>query len=346
MVDSGQFELLSVLIVDDDRATRLIASRLLEHAGLRTVQAEDGAAAVEYLARNAASVGVVLLDVMMPRLDGFEVLERIRQADASREIPVILLTAHATDDDEVVRALELGADEHLSKPFSGKVLVAKVRAYYRRRLSQLANSERLKAAESLATTDSLTGLYNRRQFDSQLRVEANFASRHREPFALLMIDLDHFKAVNDTFGHPEGDRVLKYTAECLVNTLRGSDQAFRFGGEEFAALLRGSDRERALRAAERVNQRLRQQPFTFANGQQRPISASIGVAYADASNDFNTNELLQRADAALYRAKDRGRDRAEAEPEAPRSVSGEVPRAPTSTLVAPLSSGRISERVS
>jgi diguanylate cyclase (GGDEF)-like protein len=314
MGEAEDFKKLVVCVADDDRPSRMIAARWLEHAGFRVMQAEDGAATLELLRSHGPSIAVLLLDVMMPRMDGFEVLERMASMPECRGVPVVLLTAHANDEDDVVRGIETGADHHLAKPFSGKILVAKVRSLYRRRWAEMKLDQRLRAAESLATTDALTGLCNRRQFDAQLRQESLYSERHQQPFALLMVDLDHFKSVNDNYGHPEGDRVLQYVAKCLSAALRGSDQAFRFGGEEFTALLRGCDRERAQMVAERVRARIHKSEFTFSNGDQRRITASIGIAFADQSNQFEHKSLLERADAALYRAKRCGRDRVEAEP--------------------------------
>jgi diguanylate cyclase (GGDEF)-like protein len=313
MSETEDFSALWVCVVDDDRPSRALAARWLEHAGFRVLQAEDGRAALTMIEKNADVLGVILLDVMMPQLDGFEVLELVRKNPATALIPVVFLTAHATDEDYVVRGIEGGADEHLTKPFKGKVLVAKVRALYRRRLSQLGLDQRLRAAEALAFTDALTGLSNRRAFDPQLRVESTFSERHHQPFALLMLDLDYFKSVNDEFGHPEGDRVLKYVAECILRTMRGSDQAFRLGGEEFAILLRGCDREAGFRAASRFRDCIGKCEFAFSNGSSRLITTSVGVAFCDVSNDFRVANMLARADAALYRAKQLGRNRAELE---------------------------------
>lgn len=300
-----------VLIVDDDAATRALTQRWIERAGFVAESVDRGEAALERTLSDPRRIAVIVLDVMMPGMDGFEVLERLRADPEAAEIPVVLLTAHANQDEDVVRGIERGAADHIEKPYSGPVMVAKVTSLAKKRGDALAVRERLARAEQQATTDALTGLANRRAFDAQLVREANYARRRKEPFGLVMIDVDFFKSYNDLFGHAEGDRVLQHVAACLAATLRKSDYAFRIGGEEFAVLLRGSDREQARLAAERLRAAVREAPITLGegDGEERRVTFSAGVAVADADNDFATDELTIRADTALYAAKRAGRDR-------------------------------------
>jgi diguanylate cyclase (GGDEF)-like protein len=304
---------LKVLIADDDAATRKLVARFLQNAGIPSLEASNGEEALELARSECDRIGVILLDVMMPKMDGFEVLQYLKKEGRAAHIPVILLTAHANEENDVVRGLEIGADDHLEKPFRGAVLVAKVRALSNRRKEAMDLSERLKVAESMATTDPLTALGNRRHFQNQMALQEAFTTRHREPLSLLMLDLDHFKSVNDTYGHPEGDRVICYAAECIREGLRLTDQGFRLGGEEFAVLLRGSDRAGGLLVASRLVNVLAKNEFEFSGGQKRLITVSVGVASADAENDYNVENLVERADRALYRAKHGGRNRAELE---------------------------------
>jgi two-component system, cell cycle response regulator len=241
------------------------------------------------------------------------VLARLHADERTRPIPVILRTAHATADADVVRGIEGGAVDHLTKPYSGPVLLARVGALARQRRDAFLVAARLAHAERQATTDPLTGLQNRRAFEAQFAREVAFAGRHRAPFALLMLDVDKFKVVNDTWGHAEGDRVLLHVSRLLSDTLRTSDYVFRLGGEEFVALLRGADRSAATHTAERIVMALRSTPIGIA-GELRRITASLGVAVADAGTNFDCRGLLERADAALYGAKRAGRDRVEVEP--------------------------------
>lgn len=299
----------TVLVVDDDAATRLLTSRWLSRAGMKVVEAEDGQAALDVVRESPEHISVIVLDVMMPVMDGYEVLARLNSDPDTAGIPVVLLTAHANDEEDVIRGIQHGAYDHLAKPYRGPVLVARVKALIEKRHREFNVNVRLRRAEQQATTDPLTGLSNRRDFERALSRETAFAERHREPLSLLLIDIDHFKSVNDLFGHAEGDRVLVLVSQCIQATLRRSDHAYRLGGEEFAVLLRGTDSSAALAAGRRIQEALRAQPVEFNTGDQRTITFSGGVASADLDSDFVTREIVERADQALYAAKRGGRDR-------------------------------------
>lgn len=298
----------TVLVVDDDAATRLLTSRWLGRAGVQVVEAGDGAEALAKIRLNPDSICVIVLDVMMPVMDGYEVLARLQSDPETSGIPVVLLTAHANDDDDIIRGIQHGAVDHLAKPYRGPVLVARVKALIEKRRRDFNVAFRLDVAERQATTDLLTGLSNRREFERALGREVAFAARQREPLSVLLIDIDRFKSVNDEFGHPEGDRVLVLVSKCIQETIRRSDHAYRLGGEEFAVLLRGTDRSAALAAGERILEALRRRPVTFPTGASRVITFSAGVASADLDSDFVTEQLVERADQALYAAKRGGRN--------------------------------------
>jgi diguanylate cyclase (GGDEF)-like protein len=301
-----------VLVVDDDDTVRLLIRSWLGKAGLACLEASSGEQALAILAGGAA-VDVIVLDVMMPGLDGFAVAARLREDPLTADIPVLMLTAHATSDADVVASAEAGAIDHLSKPFRGPVLVAKVKSAAVRGRAARALQQRVASAEARATIDALSGLYNRREFDLQIRKEAAYAVRHQRPFALFLFDLDHFKSINDTFGHEGGDKVLVHVAEGLRQTLRREDSAFRYGGEEFAVILRMCTEDEALRMAERFRGWLGQHPIHLqpvSGGETTPrvITFSGGVSAAARENEFRVVDLVGRADAALYRAKNEGRD--------------------------------------
>ncbi len=305
---------LRVLIVDDDAASRLLAARTLQSAGFSTLTAADGSEALERVRQFPESIGVIVLDVLLPALGGFQVLEQLKRDERCRDIPVILLTAQANQESDVVRGIRVGADDHVQKPFSNVVLKAKVRALCDRRRESLRLIHRLKLAEELAATDALTGLGNRRAFQDQLDVEVATARRHRRPLGLVVFDIDHFKSVNDRFGHPEGDRVLEYVSQKMRGALRVSDQAYRLGGEEFAVLLRDCEAEGAMTTAERVLAAVGGAPFRFSGGATEKVTLSAGVSVMDASNAFDSVDLFARADKALYEAKATGRKRVVQEP--------------------------------
>jgi diguanylate cyclase (GGDEF)-like protein len=300
-----------VLVVDDDTAVRGLIRTWLHKSGIHCIEASSGEQALAIIASGAV-IDAIVLDVMMPGIDGISVAQRLSEEPVTAQIPILMLTAQATSDADVIASAEAGAIDHLAKPFSGPVLVAKVRSAAARGREARVVRTRLQFAEAHAAIDGLTGLYNRREFDLQVRKEAAYAIRHARPFALLLFDLDHFKAVNDTFGHEQGDRVLVHVADAIREVLRREDSAFRYGGEEFAALLRMCGVDDAQRMAERLSTWLKKHPIRLkaADGTEevRVITFSGGVATADATNEFRVHDLVTRADAALYQAKREGRD--------------------------------------
>jgi two-component system cell cycle response regulator len=300
----------SVLVADDDDSLRMLIVRWLTKAGLACIEARSGEEAIQRAKDLADGLDAIVCDVMMPGLDGFAVLEHLKADAATKEIPVMLLTAHANADTEIVRGVEAGAVDHLAKPFSGPVLSAKVRALVAQRRGLRTLEKKLRYAEKHATIDGLTGLFNRRQFEVRYAEEAAHARRHARPLALILIDLDHFKSINDTFGHEEGDRVLQHVGAAIPGVLRAEDSAFRYGGEEFVILLRDCSASAARVVAERLREALRATPVTLGTeAEVRTITFSGGVAAAEAANSFKTDDLVARADGALYRAKRGGRDR-------------------------------------
>ncbi|NUP11554.1 MAG: diguanylate cyclase [Polyangiaceae bacterium] len=301
----------NVLVVDDDEDTRRLVVRWLARSRLSSVEADSGGAALEILRRDPSKIDLVVLDVMMPGLGGFDVMKAMQADPSLKVIPVIFLTAHADDEAAIVTSASLGAIDHLTKPFSGPILVAKVLRGIQQRVVQRELERKLADAEKRARIDLLTQLGNRQLFYERLRDESAFARRHRTPFCLAMLDIDHFKDVNDTLGHEAGDMALKHFAKLVSATIRQGDAAFRYGGEEFVVLLRSSDVSAGLAAMERLRAALQLLPVKFRDGSSRSITFSSGLAVADESNDFMTDGLLSRADEALYRAKEGGRNRDE-----------------------------------
>lgn len=298
----------TVLLVDDDAGMRALVRRWLQGAGLACLEADSGAAAVELLSRE--DVDAMVLDVAMPQLDGHGVLAWLRSAPRNRGLPTLVLSAHETGDEHVVRTLEEGATDHLAKPFLGPVLAAKVKRMAQRGQELRALRWALCRSEEDALTDPLTGLFNRRCYDQRLQEEAAWAARHSRTLALATLDLDRFKRINDTYGHPEGDRVLRHTASVLAGSFRREDLRFRMGGEEFAVLMRDTEADEAVAAVERAAQALRNAPLLLGPGlEATTITFSAGVAVTTPQDGHATSDLLARADHALYQAKQDGRDR-------------------------------------
>ncbi len=293
---------VTVLIADDSLVIRAVVRAHLEEKGYAVVEAEDGIAAVERCA--ATRPDVVLLDIEMPGLDGYEVLARLKGAPELQDIPVVFLTSRSGMDD-VVAALEAGAHDYLRKPFEPQELVARVAAAAQVKKLQDQLRQRNDELDRMTRTDALTGLFNRRHLDQELIRQYSIAYRNCTPIAVLLLDIDHFKNVNDTYGHPAGDFVLQEFGRRLGAEVRAGDIAGRWGGEEFLVVLPGADLPAALTAAERIRLAVCRAPVVL-NGTQIPITVSGGCALGPLDTP---EELVARADAALYEAKVGGRNR-------------------------------------
>jgi diguanylate cyclase (GGDEF)-like protein len=254
---------------------------------------------------------LVITDCMMPEVGGFELVQRIRAAQSSY-VYIIMVTSIA-DKDNVVRALAAGADDYLTKPFHVEELMARVNVG--RRLIDLHRQleEKNRLLEQAALTDALTGLPNRRAIDAWAAHQLAAAVRHRFSFWVVLIDLDHFKHVNDTYGHDAGDAVLRAFGEILQSSTRSSDIAGRIGGEEFLHAVTHADEQDMPLIVERTRAKLIARTFAFGDSQVT-VTASFGVAGFRGKTAPPFGELISRADRALYRAKQMGRNRAEFEP--------------------------------
>ncbi|MCB9610966.1 MAG: diguanylate cyclase [Sandaracinus sp.] len=291
-----------VLIIDDSEAIHALLDVRLRDESLELIHALDPRRGLE-LAR-AHSPDVILLDVDMPDQDGFEVLESLRGYPETKLVPVLFLTG-AMDTETKVRGLELGAMDYITKPFEVAELKARVRAALRVKALQ---DELL----AFGRIDPLTGLWNRRYFDSRLAQEVSEALRTQRALGLLMIDADHFKRINDTHGHPAGDAVLQQLGAWTTHAVRATDVVCRYGGEELAVLLPGADRNPGLTVAERVLHAVRNGTVRH-EGIELRVTVSIGLAWLDSWNVLDpkacATTLLRHADRALYDAKRAGRDR-------------------------------------
>lgn len=300
----------SVLVVDDSRLVRAMVAVHLKAAGFAVQEAENGEAALELLSRG--TFDVIITDLRMPGLDGFGVLAAVKRLGLSVEV-IILTGAHAQDMSSAVRALRLGAHDYLTKPpaSADEVILTVERAIEKKRLRE-ANQRLLRELQSLSRTDGLTGVPNRRSLDGALAQEIARSRRHGDPLGLVMLDIDHFKRINDTHGHSGGDEVLRSFARTVAGTLREGDVLYRYGGEEFVAVLSHADLRGAMNAAERIVRAVAESSIPVGPTTIN-ITTSAGVA-ALASCDADGSSLVARADAALYGAKRSGRNRAQASP--------------------------------
>ena len=301
-----------VLIVDDHEDNVELLRARLESWGFRTEAASDGDAALKAVERDPPDL--ILLDVMMPKVDGMEVARRVKSNVALPFIPIIMQTALDTTESKV-EGLEAGADDYITKPIDFPELKARVRSMLRIKRLQEALEERerelLEANERLrhmSQTDALTGLDNRRHLEERIDEMFAHAKRLDEPFSCVMCDLDKFKTVNDTFGHQAGDAVLKQFARILDEAAREIDRVGRYGGEEFMLLLPDALPEDAVTFAERVRQHVEGHTFTFEGGSSQ-LTVSSGVAGWPHPSISNCDALVRSADEALYVAKRTGRNR-------------------------------------
>ena len=294
-----------VLVVDDLLPNiRLLQARLTAEY-YEVLTAQSGAEALAICARGGCDL--VLLDVMMPGMDGFETCARIKAAPESAHIPVVMVTALDQPSDRV-RGLEAGADDFLTKPVDELALMARVRTQIRRKFYADALRENVRASIELAMLDGLTGLFNRRHFDLNLPKLIESCLSRRRPLSLLVFDIDHFKAINDTHGHDVGDQVLRLLAQRLRGALRQSDLICRLGGEEFAVIMPDTDLDRAASVGNRVRLAIAEYPFAVGQG-RGPIDVTISAGVAGAVEGLSPEMLYRRADAGLYRSKQAGRNR-------------------------------------
>jgi diguanylate cyclase (GGDEF)-like protein len=285
--------LTNVLVVDDEEIICTLFAAMLGHYGrYHVVTTTDGRQVMDILRREPFDV--MLLDMSMPAISGLEVLRQVTQA--FEELPVIIVTGHGSIE-VAVESMQAGAADFVTKPVPAAVLHLRIQ-----KALEHARTRRL------ASTDGLTGMYNHRTFQERLSQEIARADRYGRPLSVLMIDVDHFKVYNDTYGHPQGDIVLQDLARLLQEMSRTSDTVARWGGEEFAIILPETDSVGAQKIGQRLCEQVERYPFP---GQDLmpggTLTISIGVAtYAAASSK---EALLQGADTALYTAKREGRNR-------------------------------------
>jgi diguanylate cyclase (GGDEF)-like protein len=288
--------------------------KLIEHTLSREFdcvhQARNGREALEIFERERPAL--VITDCMMPDVGGFELCQRIRAAQSSY-VYIIMVTS-ISETENVVKGLAAGADDYLTKPFHTDELLARVKVGRRLVDLQRQLEEKNRLLEHFALTDSLTGLPNRRAIEAWAAHELPASRRHGFSFWVVLIDLDHFKGVNDAFGHDAGDQVLKVFADVLRSNTRSSDISGRIGGEEFLHVITHADEAHMPMVVERTRARLNAHTFSF-NATGVTVTASFGVAEFDRSEPMPAfSELIARADRALYRAKQLGRNRIEFEP--------------------------------
>lgn len=296
----------SVLIIDDSEAVREKIIKTLEPLGLfaRFYQAEDGLEGFKRLL--ASPVDIILCDLEMPRMDGFKFLGMLKSRPDVSDTPVIILTGNE-DRELKIRGLDQGACDFLTKPFDPEELVARMKVHLKIKHLQDDLKRTNELLLELSNTDHLTGLFNRRYLIEALDKELQRAHRKDGMVSLIMLDLDHFKRINDSYGHMQGDVVLQKVALQLQKELRNYDIAARYGGEEFVAILPDTSLKEAYMVADRVRLSIQGMHLAGPLAVER-ITASLGVAAYPATHFEDIDGLLRSADEALYQAKERGRN--------------------------------------
>lgn len=299
---------MKVLIAEDDPISRLLLEKSLLGWGYDVVVTRDGNEAWQALQAKDAPL-LAILDWKMPGMDGVEVCRKARQVALEPYSYLILLTGNCQDE-HLVAGMEAGADDYITKPFKTNELRVRLRAG--RRIIELQNE--LIAAREIhkvkSTQDSLTGLLNHEKIMQVLDEELARADRDGNSVAVIMADLDHFKSINDTYGHMAGDTVLRSTAAKLLSIKRPYDSIGRFGGEEFLVILPNCCRNAALAFAERLRSSIANEEVDSPEW-AIPVTMSVGVAMSSKECRWDVNSLVKAADAALYKAKEHGRNRVE-----------------------------------
>lgn len=287
-----------VLLIDDSQFVHRLLDARLRSESISLLGEADGKAGLERAIKEKPAL--ILLDLDMPVMDGFQTLRALKDDPATREIPVIVLSGLNSSQDKVA-AFDLGAVDFVTKPFELTELRARVR-------SSLQMSALLQMLAQKAQIDGLSGLYNRSYFDDRLKEEYDRAVRHGQAMSIGIIDLDHFKQINDTYGHPAGDMVISGVAQFILHEIRSIDIACRYGGEEFVLIMPETSPEQAFKLCQRI--RLRCESHMWARHPSRKVTLSVGVTGVDSGSEIKSlpTAWVEQADKNLYHAKQSGRN--------------------------------------
>lgn len=295
---------MALLIDDDTVQGKQVVAKLSEVYKTDWVQESDQAVAKAI----AGNYDIIVISTLLSDADGLRLASQIKSQEEVRNVPLIVLVDE--DDTRVMfKALEMGINDYLTVPVDKNEMMARVRSQIRRKKYQEALKSTYQKSISMAITDALTGLYNRHYLNTHLGNMVKQALKNGKQLALMIMDMDHFKSVNDTYGHDVGDMVLKQLAAVIIQASRSAELAARFGGEEFIILMPETDAQSALGAANRIREIVEKTPFKISDTQTINKTISIGVACLHPDGD-SAESLLKRADEALYEAKNNGRNQA------------------------------------
>jgi diguanylate cyclase (GGDEF)-like protein len=293
-----------VLIVQAEPSERVFQRSLFADAGMSVVEAATGAEALDFLATDRPDL--VVLGRTLPDMDGLELLPRLKSSEL--DFVPVLVASQRGETAERVRGLQLGADDYIPRPCDPAEFLARARALLRTKQAHDRIRKLQMTLEQMVVSDPLTGLHNRRYLMDRLVQEMQRADRHGEPLAFAMIDLDGFKPINDQFGHVLGDKVLRAVGNAISKSIRVSDVAARYGGDEFGIILPQTPPEGAMRVCERLLRAISELVLKDENRTCK-VTASLGLAYYPAEDVDTPEDLVHSADGALYGAKRLGKNR-------------------------------------
>jgi diguanylate cyclase (GGDEF)-like protein len=292
-----------ILAVDDNSINRVLLEKVLVKAGYQVkilADSEDFLEVTETIIPD-----LMLLDLMMPKIDGLELCRLIKLNPDYDEIPIIFLTAN-DDKQNVIKAFKLGAVDYVTKPFHSEELLARIKTHIELKFTRDELRKALVELETLATTDELTKIANRRHFLNLAHRQFSFAQRKKRSFSILIFDIDYFKNINDSYGHPIGDIAIELVAQKCQQSLRNEDLCARWGGEEFIVFLSETSITKARAVGIRIQNNIKDISLPVDNP-DLTITVSVGIAQYK-ENDQNMDQIISRADKALYRAKNNGRN--------------------------------------
>jgi two-component system cell cycle response regulator len=309
---------IKALVADDNIVARKIASLCLSREGIEVHEAEDGKQAYDIICASGDKLDIVITDLIMPNMDGMQLCRHIRQDLGKQDIPIIVLTA-MSDFSEILEVFKAGASDYLVKPFSKEELLARINVHIERskvnrelRDTITLLKEANEKIEKMSIMDALTGCFNRGYLNKQIRMEIKRSIRYGKPFSILLADIDHFKKVNDSFGHQAGDAVLIQFVKNLHNSIRNEvDWIARYGGEEFVVVLPETTVSNARIVAEKLRIAVSSRPID-CEAEQICITSSFGVTGFDPlmqTASVTLEQILKTADENLYQAKNEGRNR-------------------------------------
>lgn len=297
---------MKVLIADDDTSTRLMLKGLLQKQDCDITEADSGTSALEVI-QSSEPPDLIFMDWNMPGLTGVEVTTLLRETQGDYAPYVIIISGYDATT-QIIEALGYGADDYITKPLDGHLIKAKFAVAKRIIDVQEKLKQSNEVLQKLAYYDELTGVFNRRAGDASFMVEVERCIRKDQNLCIAMADIDHFKKVNDNYGHQTGDRVLKAFAGILKKTIRPYDMVCRYGGEEFMLIAEINTPSEAKELFERIRKRVSESEFSV-DGQTLKITASFGVYLVTPNTELVLTDLVKKADEALYQAKTEGRNR-------------------------------------